>query len=188
MSSNEPLTILGISGSLRGQSFNSAVLRTLPELCPPQMTIELFSGLGDFPLFNQDEQESAGLPAVAQRLGDAVRRSNGVVIVTPEYNFSIPGVLKNAIDWVSRLPDQPFRNKPVLVQSASPGPLGGARVQYHLRQTMVFLEALVFTRPEIFVGSAASKIRDGRVVDETTRSLISKQLDGFATFVRRVHE
>lgn len=186
MASNPNVNILGICGSLRKNSHNAAVLRALPELCPPNMTITPYSGLGAFPLFNQDDQETTGFPEPAKQLGEAVRASDGVILVSPEYNFSIPGVLKNAIDWVSRLPDQPFKNKPILLQSASVGPLGGARVQYHLRQTMVFLEALVFTRPEIFVGSAATKIQDGRLAYEATRSLIAQQLAGFAQFIARV--
>ena len=186
MASNPNLNVLGICGSLRRNSHNGAVLRALPELCPPHMTITLYDGLGAFPLFNQDDQETAGFPEPAKALGDAVRASDGVIFVSPEYNFSVPGVLKNAIDWVSRLPDQPFKNKPILLQSASVGPLGGARVQYHLRQVMVFLEAIVFTRPEIFVGSAATKIQDRRLADEATRALITQQLASFSQFIARV--
>jgi chromate reductase len=185
MPNDAPLKILGICGSLRRESFNAALLNALPELCPPDMTIEAYGRLRDFPLYNQDDQQ-VGFPAAARALADAIRRSDGVIIVSPEYNFSVPGVLKNAVDWVSRVPDQPFKNKPVLLQSASVGPLGGARVQYHLRQILVFLDAIVFTRPEIFVGSAATRFEGGALTDETTRNLIRQQLAGFAEFARRV--
>ena len=112
-------------------------------------------------------------------------RADGVIIVTPEYNYSIPGGLKNAIDWVSRLPNQPFAGKPVALQSASPGPLGGGRVQYDLRRAMVFLDAFVLNKPEIFIGGCASKIdeKTGELKDETTRNFIKQQLAAFAKFI-----
>jgi chromate reductase len=110
-----------------------------------------------------------------------------VIIVTPEYNYSCPGVLKNAIDWVSRLPNQPFANKPVAIQTATQGPLGGARVQYHIRQMLIFLDAVTFGRPEIFVGSVQTKVdaAKGELTDEATRTIIRQQLEGFAKFISR---
>lgn len=111
-----------------------------------------------------------------------------MIFVTPEYNFSMPGALKNALDWVSRLPNQPFVGKPVAIQSASTSQVGGARMQYHLRQTMVFLDALVFTRPEIFIAHAPTKFDEkaGIFTDQTGRDLIKKQLEGFTKFIERV--
>jgi len=135
-----------------------------------------------------DIQNSTGFPAPVNALADAIRAADGVIFCTPEYNFSIPGWLKNAIDWVSRLPNQPFAGKPVALQSAAPGPLGGARVQYDLRKAMMFLDAFTLNKPEIFVGNCASKLDDttGEIKDETTRGLIKQQLAAFATFIMRV--
>jgi chromate reductase len=151
------------------------------------MSIKEAPSFAEFPLYNADIQNSTGFPAAVRTLADAIRGADGVVFCTPEYNFSVPGALKNAIDWVSRLPDQPFAGKPVAIQSASPGPLGGGRVQYELRRTMVFLDAFTLNKPEIFVGSCASKIDDktGEVKDETTRGLLKQQLEAFAKFVER---
>jgi chromate reductase len=178
--------VLVICGSLRKASFNAIVAKSLPALAPAGMNLITSPPIGDIPLYNADVQEK-GFPASVTALGDAIRKADGVIIVTPEYNYSIPGVLKNAIDWVSRLPDQPFAHKPVALQSASQGPLGGARAQYHLRQTLVFLEAHVFNRPEIFVATAQNKVNDkGELTDKVTRDFIKQQLEGFAKFIVRV--
>ena len=114
--------------------------------------------------------------------------ADAVIIITPEYNYSIPGALKNAIDWVSRLPDQPFKEKPVAIQSATGGPLGGARMQYHLRQAMIFLNAFSFGTPEIFVGQAPTKFDEKtlELKDEITKKFVAQQLAGFAKFIERV--
>jgi len=119
---------------------------------------------------------------------DAIRAADGLLIVSPEYNWSIPGGLKNAIDWVSRLQNQPFAGKPVALQSVSPGPVGGARVQYDLRKSMMFLDAFTLNKPEIFIGNCASKFdeKTGELKDEATRGFIKQQLASFATFIARV--
>jgi chromate reductase len=138
------------------------------------------------PLYNADVQ-AEGFPKPVTEMADAIRKADGLIFCTPEYNYSVPGVLKNAIDWLSRLEDQPFAGKPVLLQSVSGGALGGARMQYHLRQVMVFVEALVFTRPEVFIGPAASKFDDDlKLTDQPTRDIIKRQLGGFETFIRKV--
>ena len=138
------------------------------------------------PLFNADI-ESPPPPAVA-RMRDTIRNADALLVVTPEYNYSMSGVLKNAIDWASRPPDQPFAGKPIALQSASGGPLGGSRMQYHLRQSMVFLDGLVFTRPEIFVGMAPQKFDEKtlELKDQPTIDIIKQQLAGFEKFIRRV--
>lgn len=178
--------VLVICGSLRKGSYNAMVARALPGLAPAGMKLTPSPPIGTMPLYNADIQ-AEGFPEPVKMLGDAIRAADAVLFVTPEYNYSIPGVLKNAIDWVSRLPDQPFAGKPIAIQSASQGPLGGARVQYHLRQSMVFLDALVFNRPEIFIGMAQNKVNDkGELTDETTRDFIKQQLEGFAKFITRV--
>lgn len=177
------LSILTICGSLRAGSLNRAVANTLPELAPTGMTLTDAPSFATLPLYDADLQGREGMPEGVIALADAVRAADGVVIVSPEYNYSIPGGLKNAIDWISRLEDQPFVGKPVAIQSAAPGILGGARMQYHLRQTMVFLDARVLNKPEVFVGMAATKIEDGRLTDGASREIISKQLAAFAAFI-----
>src|SRR5580704_8653247 len=124
----------------------------------------------EFPLYNADIQNSTGFPAPVQTLADAIRGAVGVIICTPEYNFGIPGGLKNAIDWVSRLPNQPFAGKPIALQSASPGPLGGGRVQYDMRRSMVFLDAFTLNKPEIFIGGCASKLDEKQPARSRTTS------------------
>ena len=181
------LTVLSICGSLRKGSFNAMLANSLPPLVPEGMTIKASPPIGMMPLYNADIQ-AEGFPAAVNALGDAIRAADGVIIVTPEYNYSVPGVLKNAIDWVSRLKDQPFANKPVAIQSASQGPLGGPRAQYHLRQMLVFLDAFAFNKPEIFVGGVQNKVdaQKGEISDQATRDIIKQQLAGFAKFIERV--
>lgn len=179
--------VLVLCGSLRAGSFNRMLCNTLPELAPGGMRFVAAPEIGSFPLYDADLQQASGFPAPVTALGDAVRAADAVMIVSPEYNYSVPGVLKNAIDWVSRLPDQPFAGKPVALQSAAIGMLGGARCQYHLRQIMVFLDAIVFTKPEVFVSFAKSKVDEeaGLVSDEPTRDAIAAQLKAFQPFVER---
>jgi len=176
-----------ICGSLRTGSYNRMVMKALPGLAPAGMFIKEAPSFADFPLYNADIQNSTGFPDAVRTLVNAIRGAEGVVFCTPEYNFSIPGGLKNAIDWVSRLQDQPFAGKPIAIQSASPGPLGGGRVQYDLRRAMVFLDALTLNKPEIFIGNCASKFdeKTGELNDDTTRNFIRQQLEAFAKFVER---
>src|SRR6266702_3903746 len=182
------LNVLSICGSLRKGSFNAMTQRLLPSLAPEGMTITPAPSFADFPLYNADMQNSTGFPAPVNALADAIRAADGVIFCTPEYNFSIPGGLKNAIDWVARLQNQPFAGKPVALQSVSPGPVGGGRVQYDLRRMMVFLDALTLNKPEIFIGNCASKFdeKTGELKDEATRGLLKQQLSAFATFIARV--
>lgn len=182
------LDVVVICGSLREGSYNAMVARALPELAPDEMTIRFAPSFEDFPIYNADIQNSSGFPPEVREFADAVREADGIVVVTPEYNFSIPGGLKNAFDWVSRVDDQPFAKKPVAIQSASPSPLGGGRVQYHLRQLMVFLDAFVLNKPEIFVSDVAAKVDEasGELTDETTRKFLRQQLEAFAKFIRQV--
>jgi len=185
MSGDRPLHFVVLLGSLRRGSFNAAVARALPDLAPPGVVIEPLGSIGDFPIYNADV-ETQGIPAAVAAMGEAIAKADGVIVVTPEYNYSIPGGLKNAIDWLSRLKPHPFLEKPVALESASPGMLGGARAQYHLRQTFVMLEARVFNKPEVFVGQANHKIdaKTGELTDPPTRDIIAKQLAGFAAFTR----
>ena len=181
------LSVISICGSLRSGSYNGIVQRALPALAPEGLMVRPAPSFSEFPLYNADVQTASGFPAPVNVLAEAIRAADGVIIISPEYNFSIPGGLKNAIDWVSRLPNQPFAGKPIALQSASPGPLGGGRVQYDLRRAMVFLDAFVLNKPEIFIGGCASKIdeKTGEIKDEATRNFIKQQLAAFATFIGR---
>jgi chromate reductase len=185
MSGAGPLHFVVLLGSLRRGSFNAAVARALPALAPPGVTIEPLGSIGDFPIYNADV-EAQGIPTPVVSMGEAIANTDGVIVVTPEYNYSIPGGLKNAIDWLSRVKPQPFLDKPVALASASVGMLGGARAQYHLRQSFVMLEARVFNKPEVFVGQANQKIdaTTGELTDPPTRDVIARQLAGFAAFTR----
>lgn len=188
---DSPMTlhVVTISGSLRKASYNSALQRALPGLAPAGMTLTSAPPYDSFPLYNADLQAEHGFPAAVTALADAIRAADGVIIISPEYNYSIPGALKNAIDWVSRLEHQPFREKPVAIQSATGGPLGGARMQYHLRATLVFLNAFTFNTPEIFVGMAHTKFDDRlELRDEATRKFVGQQLEGFAKFIERLRK
>ena len=179
------LHVISICGSLRKGSYNRIVMNALPALAPEGTKITEAPPFGEFPLYNADIQNSAGIPAPAQKLADAIRSADGVIFNTPEYNFGIPGGLKNAIDWVSRVQNQPFVGKPIALQSASPGPLGGGRVQYDMRRAMVFLDALTLNKPEIFIGNCAQRIDDktGKITDEQTVGFIKQQLAAFAKFI-----
>ena len=182
------LNVLVICGSLRKKSYNAALVRALPALAPEGMTLTAAPRVDTMPHYNHDDQDATGFPATATKLADAIRAADGVIFVTPEYNYGIPGGLKNAIDWVSRIKDQPFKDKPVAIQSATGGPMGGARMQYHLRQAMVFLTAFTFNTPEIFVGSAPTKFDEKTLEfkDEAGIKFITQQLAAFAGFIRKV--
>jgi chromate reductase len=182
------LNVLTICGSLRKGSYNAMVQRALPSLAPDGMTLTPAPSFAEFALYNADIQNSTGFPAPVNTLAEAIRAADGVVFCTPEYNFGIPGGLKNAIDWVSLLPNQPFAGKPVALTSASPGPLGGGRVQYDMRRAMVFLDAFTLNKPEIFIGNCVSKFdeKTGELNDETTRGLIKQQLAAFAAFIQKL--
>jgi len=181
------LNVTGICGSLRKGSYNRMLLNLLPGYAPAGMKISEAPPWVDFPLYNADVQNASGFPAPVQKLGDAVRAADGVIFVSPEYNYSIPGGLKNAIDWVSRLPNQPFANKPVALLSAAAGILGGGRMQYDLRRCMIFLDALTMNKPEIFIGAAPQKFDDktGQLKDEQAVGFIKQQLAAFAKFIEQ---
>ena len=132
----DQLNVLVICGSLRKGSFNASVARALPELAPPEMALTSAPSFANFPIYNADDQTATGIPADVAAWCEAVRAADAVIIVSPEYNWSIPGGLKNAIDWASREKDVCFKDKPVALQSASGGQVGGARMQYHLRMSL----------------------------------------------------
>ncbi|CCP03530.1 FMN-dependent NADPH-azoreductase [Erwinia amylovora Ea644] len=186
MSEKKSLKFVTLLGSLRQASLNAVIANSLPALAPAGIEISALGSIADFPHYNADI-EAKGFPAAVLAMGNAIAAADGVIIVTPEYNYSLPGALKNAIDWLSRLAENPFANKPVAIQTASPGAIGGARAQYHLRQSMVFLNARVLNKPEIFIGQASSRIdvESGTINDESTRHHLTAQLEALALAARR---
>ena len=178
------LKVVGFSGSLRRGSLNSAALRALTTLAPADLAIDIFD-LSPIPLYNDDLRTNEGYPEGVQSFRDALKAVDGVLIATPEYNYSIPGVLKNAIDWASRPPEQPFDGKPIAILGASPGALGSARAQYHLRQCFIYLNGQVMNRPEVMIGAANSKFdADGNLTDQGTADFLKKFLAAFADHIR----
>ena len=153
-------------------------------LAPADLVIDIFD-LSPIPLYNDDLRTKEGYPEGVQSFRDALKAADGVLIATPEYNYSIPGVLKNAIDWASRPPEQPFDGKPIAILGASPGALGSARAQYHLRQCFIYLNGQVMNRPEVMIGAANSKFdADGNLTDQGTADFLKKFLAAFADHIR----
>ncbi len=182
---NTPITILGIAGSLRQGSYNRAALRAAEQLVPEGARLDIFD-LAGIPLFNQDEEKN--LPARVVELKRSIRAADAVLLVTPEYNYSIPGVLKNAIDWASRpYGDNAWDGKPVAIMGASPGSLGTARAQYHLRQLVVGLNMHTVNRPEVLISGAAERFdAQGNLKDENTRKLIRNLLENLVEWAQRL--
>jgi len=181
----EMLRVLGLCGSLRAGSFNRAALDFAAAHPPEGMAIEAWDGLADIPPYDDDLRQD-GFPPPVERLRRAIRDADGLLIASPEYNYSIPGVLKNAIDWASHPPDQPFRRKAIALMGASPGALGAARAQYHLRQCFVFLDGLVMNVPEVMIAQAPDRFDHGELVHDPTRSFLRDTfLPAFADWIRR---
>ena len=177
-----PMTVLALNGSLRAGSFNGHALAAAEILAPHGMSME-FSCCTGIPLFNEDE-ERLGIPPVVELLGDRIRSANGLVIASPEYNFSISGVLKNTIDWLSRLPSRPLKGKPVAILSATAGAYGGARHQYELRKVLLGLDALVLQRPEVLIGNCRAKFdENGNLTDAATQQAIASAMQAFAAWI-----
>jgi chromate reductase, NAD(P)H dehydrogenase (quinone) len=177
--------VLGLCGSLRQKSLNRYTLRAAGELMPGSLSLEV-ADIPELPFFNQEIQDR-GFPGPLAPFAESIAGADALLVISPEYNHSIPAVVKNTIDWLSRLPKPPFQGKPVAIASASPGLLGGARMQYDLRRVLNQLGAMILTRPEVFVNLAASKFdADGRLTDEATRKSISGQMAAFADWIARV--
>ena len=184
---NKPIRILGIAGSLRKTSYNRGALRAATELVPEGASIEIFE-LDGIPGFNQDEEQNP--PERVAELKRKIRESDAILFVTPEYNYSIPGVLKNAIDWASRpYGDSAWNGKPAAIMGASVGGIATARAQYHLRQMMVFLNMFPINQPEVMIGTAGDKFdAEGNLTDETTREFIRQLLQNLTDWTRRLEE
>jgi chromate reductase len=180
--------VLSICGSLRKGSYNAALQRTLPSLAPAGLSItpaaHSFAGL---PIYNFDDHQASGIPPLVNTFADAIRAADGLIICSPEYNWSIPAGLKNLIDWLSRLKDVPFKDKPVALQSCAGGILGGSRMQYHLRQSLTSVDAVLFGRPEVIVTLAAKKFDEKtlELTDQPTRDMVKLQLEAYEKFLRR---
>ena len=182
---SQSIRMLGIAGSLRRESYNRAALKAATQLVPQDASLEVFE-LDGIPGFNQDEEKNP--PAKVVELKRRVRDAHAILIVTPEYNYSVPGVLKNAIDWASRpYGDSAWAGKPVAIMGASIGTIGTARAQYHLRQTFIFLNVYVLNQPEVMIGNAAQRFdKDGNLTDETTKDFIRKQLEALVEWTKRL--
>ena len=182
---NNPLIILGVAGSLRRDSYNRATLRAAQELVPNGAKIETFEIAG-LPGFSQDDE--AHPPAQVVELKQRVRSADAILFVTPEYNYSVPGVLKNAIDWASRpYGDSAWNGKPVAIMGASVGATGTARAQYHLRQMFVFLNMFAINQPEVMIANAHKHFDEqGRLSDETARKLLQQQLQELIRFTKQL--
>jgi len=182
---SEPVRILGIAGSLRRASYNRAALRAALPLVPDGATLDVFE-LDGIPGFNQDDE--ANPPARVVELKRGIRQADALLIVTPEYNYSVPGVLKNAIDWASRpFGDSAWSGKPAAIMGASLGAIGTARAQYHLRQIFVYLNVFPINQPEVMIGNAASRFdAAGNLTDETTKGFIRDLLRNLVAWTRTV--
>jgi chromate reductase len=167
----DPIKLVAFCGSLRKASFNRMALHAFIERVPAGTTVETIE-IGDWPLYDADVQ-AKGFPDKVQAAQQKMLAADGVVFASPEYNYSVSGVLKNAIDWLSRMTPQPFAGKPMAVFGASGGPLGTARSQYHLRQMMVFLDGRPVNKPEVMIGAAQTKFVDGKFTDEAGAKLLA---------------
>ena len=179
----DPITILGIAGSLRKDSYNKAALRAAQQLCPAGAKLEIYDIAG-LPLFNQDEERNPN-PKVAD-FKQRIRAADAILISTPEYNYSIPGVLKNAIDCASRpYGDSAWAGKTVALMSASTSIFGGVRAQYHLRQSFIFLNMDDVKQPEVAIPSAPQRFdAQGNLTDETSKKLVGQLLQNLVAKAR----
>lgn len=179
---SDTIKLVAFCGSLRKASFNRLALQAFVERLPAGTTCQTIE-IGDWPLYDADIQ-AKGFPDKVQAAQKAMLEADGVVFATPEYNYSIPGVLKNAIDWLSRMAPQPFAGKPTAVLGAATGILGTARAQYQLRQTLVFLDGRPINKPEVMIGQAATRFVDGKLADEATGKLVSDLAHALVLHVR----
>ena len=185
MSDGNPVSVLGICGSLRKGSFNTAALRTAIELRPPGMEVTV-ADISQIPLYDEDVR-AQGFPAPVETLRQQIKAADALLFACPEYNYSMSGVLKNAIDWASRPPDQPFAGKPAAIIGAAAGRAGSARAQGDLRRSMVFLDMFPLNKPEVLIGQAQTKFdADGRLTDEVARNLIRDLMANLANWARLI--
>ncbi len=178
------LHILALSGSLRRGSYNTALLRAAAELAPQGVAVEV-RRLGDIPLYDEDVRTHQGFPPPVAALREAVAAADALLFATPEYNYSFSGVIKNAVDWLSRPPDPPLVGKPAAVLSTSPGITGGVRAQWALKPILASLGAQVLFRPEFALGDARRRFDEaGRLVDEEARARLAQLLESLVALAR----
>ncbi|MGB2058894.1 MAG: NADPH-dependent FMN reductase [Alcanivorax sp.] len=181
------MKVLAIAGSLREKSYNRGLVRAARALAPAGMEI-IEADISDIPLYNGDDDGDTQ-PAPVLALAEKVKEADALLFASPEYNYSIPGVLKNAIDWLSRVPGGIFAGKPAAIMGASMGGMGTSRSQYHLRQVLVFLDVHPLNKPEVFVSAAHEKCDgNGDLQDEKTREMIGKQLEALKVWAERLGE
>jgi chromate reductase len=182
----QQIKMLGVAGSLRAGSYNRAALRAAQEICPPDATLEICE-LAGIPPYNQDQEQTPPMQVVEFKR--RIRAADAIVFAIPEYNYSIAGVLKNAIDWASRpYGDSAWEGKPAAIMGASVGNLGTARAQYHLRQVCVFLDMHPINRPEVMIGNAFERFDgQGRLIDPMSRDLIRQLLESLVAWTRQLH-
>jgi chromate reductase, NAD(P)H dehydrogenase (quinone) len=183
----DKIKILAIPGSLRKGSYNLSVVRAAQKLVPHDAELEIFT-LNGIPPFSEDDEQNP--PPRVVEFKQKIRDADAILFSTPEYNYSIPGVLKNAIDWASRpYGDSAWSGKPVAVMGASAGYYGSARAQYHLRQTFVFLDMYAVNQPEVMIGAAYQKFdANGNLMDEKAKQLIAELLKNLVAWTRRLNK
>lgn len=185
MSDPKPISVLGICGSLRKASFNMAALKTAIELAPPEMTVAV-ADISQIPLYNEDVR-AEGFPPPVETLRQQIKAADALLFACPEYNYGLSGVLKNAIDWASRPPDQPFAGKPCAILGASPGMAGSARGQLNLRHMMVFLDLHPLNKPEVLIFQAHNKFdANGALTDDVARGLIGDLMKALLAWTRKL--
>ena len=185
MSDAGAVSVLGICGSLRKDSYNMATLRVAIAQKPPGMTVEV-ADISQIPPYNEDVRQQ-GFPPSVETLRRQIAAADALLFACPEYNYSMSGVLKNAIDWASRPPDQPFAGKPVAIMGAAAGMAGSGRAQYDLRRSCVFLDMHPLNKPEVLIGQAQTKFdAEGRLTDEVGRGLIRDLLVALEQWTRLI--
>jgi chromate reductase, NAD(P)H dehydrogenase (quinone) len=182
---DDTLQILAMVGSLRRGSYNRMLYDAAVELAPEGMTFRE-ADLRSLPLYDDDLRLEQDYPEPARRLRADIAAADGLLIVSPEYNHTVPGVLQNGIDWASRPPDQPLKDKPVAIMGASTGRLGTVRMQHGLRASLESLEAHALLKPEVMIGNAREAFGDAGLVDTKAREIVERQLAAFATWIERV--
>ena len=176
------MKIAAISGSLRKQSTNTGILRALKQHLPAPIEVDIIP-IDEVPLYNQDVNMQ-GIPDAVQAIHERIKAADAVVLASPEYNYSVSGVLKNTLDWLSRVPEQAFNDKPLAIVGASPGGIGTARSQYHLRQILVFLNARVLNKPEVMIAHSGKKFDfEGRLIEEETIKFLQTMVQSLKEMV-----
>lgn len=185
MSDSGNIAVLGICGSLRKGSYNMATLRTAIALKPPNMSVTV-ADISQIPLYNEDVR-AQGFPPPVETLRRQIAEADALLFACPEYNYSMTGVLKNAIDWASRPPDQPFAGKPCAIIGAAAGMAGSARAQYDLRRSCVFLDMHPLNKPEVLIGQAQNKFdADGNLTDEAAKGFIRDLMANLVSWTRQI--